>query len=121
MAPEQFGPERWATGAVELSAASDLFAAAATFVHVAGGAAPFAPPGGGKLTVDACLRAAPLRAPEAMRRLVQRLADAEARADAARGAALQAEAEAVLRALRSEAGKRFASAQEMLDALDGKA
>ena len=61
MPPEQFGEGRFASGAVTLTPAADVFALGATLAFLLCGAAPFGVPPGAKLMVDACLRAHPHR------------------------------------------------------------
>jgi hypothetical protein len=110
-APEQFGPEKWGTGPVTLSPSADLFAAAAVFVHLASGSAPFAPePPGSKLSLGGCrdhrLRRA---APAALQALVRAALPPE----------LAGAAEVCAKCLRPAPGERYGTAQEVLEALRG--
>jgi len=112
MAPEQFGPGRWAQGDVELAPAADVFAAAATFAHLVAGAPPFAPPGGpgARLSAEACGRGHALRAPDGAALRAHIAASAPGLPRAAAGA--------IARALHAEPAARPGAA-ELLALLEG--
>jgi serine/threonine protein kinase len=112
MAPEQFGPGRWAQGDVELAPAADVFAAAATFAHLVAGAPPFAPPGGpgARLSAEACGRGHALRAPDGAALRAHIAASAPGLPRAAAGA--------IARALHADPAARPGAA-ELLALLEG--
>jgi len=72
MPPEQFSAGKGSVD-VELSCASDIYSAAATFVQLISGSPPFAPPRGGKLTLFAC-KGHELRSIDAMKKNILSLA-----------------------------------------------
>ena len=119
MPPEQFGEGPWAAGGeVALTPASDLFAAGATAAWLLAGGATFAPPAGGKLTLDGT-RGHPLRQPGAMRaHLAALLPPAGEGGGEAAGEAVRLRA--LLEAcLEPDPALRPASAAEALRALQG--
>lgn len=106
MPPEQFGPQRWGAGPVTLHPSSDVYASAAMAVHLLTGTAPFAPTGGGKLTVDGC-KGHPLRQPPAMRAHLERAVPQLS----------PSTLEVLLRCLDPEPARRHATAADVLAAL----
>ncbi len=117
MPPEQFGPDKWGGGVVTLTPAADIYAAAATAVHLMLGHAPFSPGPGKRLTVPEC-KEHRMRDPAA---LSAHIFSSPSSSSAAASTALTPGARDVLaKCLAPRAADRYATAAEVLEAL-GKA
>lgn len=106
MPPEQFNAGKGSVD-VQLTRASDIYSAAATFVHLLSGSPPFAPPRGGKLTLFAC-RGHELRSLDAMKRLILTLAPKTVDMKFV---------DVLLRALHPDLKQRFETVDEVFESL----
>jgi 16S rRNA G966 N2-methylase RsmD len=121
MPVEQFGTGRWADGGeVTLTAASDVFSAAATVLYVLSGEAPFAAPPGSKLTVDNALVHNPRRKAATLTAHVSALLElspGERPSTDAEPAELARVRSVLLRCLHVNAAERYQTAAAALEAL----